>query len=120
MLRLPVALHHPRFRLLWLGLMISVAGSQMQWATLLLHIYKITGQPVSLGGLGLVRILPVIIFSLLGGAVADVANRRPRLADHPVGVGAAGRGAGPAHHQRQDHHMAYLCPHRRPGGGSLL
>ena len=40
------------------------------------HIRTLTDQPIALGGVGLARILPVIVFSLLGGAVADVANRR--------------------------------------------
>ncbi|MCK7480845.1 MAG: MFS transporter [Candidatus Moduliflexus flocculans] len=29
-----------------------------------------------MGGIGLARILPVIVFSLIGGAVADTFNRR--------------------------------------------
>jgi len=56
--------------------MISVAGSQMQVWALFWHIRTLTDQPIALGGVGLARILPVIVFSLVGGAVADVANRR--------------------------------------------
>lgn len=76
MLRIPPALHHRRFRLLWLGLLISVAGSQMQVSALLWHIRTLTDQPIALGGIGLARILPVVAFSLIGGAIADVFNRR--------------------------------------------
>ncbi len=75
-LHIPPSLQHRRFRLLWLGLMISVAGAQMQVWALFWHIRTLTDQPIALGGVGLARILPVIVFSLLGGAVADVANRR--------------------------------------------
>jgi len=75
-LHIPPSLKHRRFRLLWLGLMISVAGAQMQVWALFWHIRTLTDQPIALGGVGLARILPVIVFSLLGGAVADVANRR--------------------------------------------
>jgi MFS family permease len=75
-LRIPPALYHRRFRLLWIGLMISVAGTQMQVWALFWHIRTITDQPIALGGVGLARILPVIIFSLIGGALADNANRR--------------------------------------------
>ena len=67
---------HRRFRLLWLGLMISIAGTQMQVWALFWHIRTLTDQPIALGGIGLARIIPVIFFSLLGGVVADVANRR--------------------------------------------
>ena len=78
-MHIPPALHHRRFLLLWLGLMISIAGSQMQVAALLWHIRSLTDQPIALGGIGLARILPVIVFSLVGGAVADAADRRKVL-----------------------------------------
>ncbi|HEX9029900.1 MAG TPA: MFS transporter, partial [Anaerolineales bacterium] len=56
--------------------MISIAGSQMQLWALFWHIRDLTNMPIALGGIGLARILPVILFSLFGGAVADVASRR--------------------------------------------
>lgn len=56
--------------------MISIAGTQMQIWALFWHIRTITDQPIALGAIGMARILPVIVFSLIGGAVADVANRR--------------------------------------------
>lgn len=59
--------------------MISVAGTQMQAAALLWNIRDLTDQPIALGGIGLARILPIIIFSLIAGAVADVVNRRKLL-----------------------------------------
>lgn len=71
-LHIPPALTHRRFRLLWAGLFISVAGSRMQFWAVLWHIRELTDQPIALGGVGLVRVLPIIIFSLVGGAVADV------------------------------------------------
>ncbi len=76
MIHIPPSLHHRRFRLLWLGLLISIAGSQMQLWALFWHIRTITDQPIALGAVGLARILPVIVFSLIGGAVADMLNRR--------------------------------------------
>jgi len=72
----PPALRYRNFRLLWLGLMISVAGTQMQTWALFWHIRTLTDQPIALGGVGLARILPIIVFSLIGGAMADVVNRR--------------------------------------------
>jgi MFS family permease len=76
MIHIPPSLHHRRFRLLWLGLLISIAGSQMQLWALFWQIRTLTDQPIALGAVGLARIFPVIIFSLIGGAVADVLNRR--------------------------------------------
>lgn len=75
-LHVPVALRYRQFRLLWLGMLVSVAGSQMQVWALFWHIRELTEQPIALGGVGLARILPIIVFSLVGGAVADIANRR--------------------------------------------
>jgi MFS family permease len=77
-LHIPPALRSKRYFYLWLGLLISVAGSQMQWAALHWHIRTLTGEPnpLALGGIGLARILPVVVFSFIGGPVADTFNRR--------------------------------------------
>ena len=75
-MRIPPALKHRRFFFLWLGLLISIAGTQMQIWALFWHIRDLTDQPIALGGIGLARILPILVFSLIGGALADSANRR--------------------------------------------
>ncbi|HEY6072897.1 MAG TPA: MFS transporter [Anaerolineales bacterium] len=75
-LHIPPALKHRRFFYLWLGQLISIAGTQMQIWALFWHIRTLTDKPIALGGIGLARIFPVIIFSLVGGAVADSYNRR--------------------------------------------
>jgi len=78
-LHVPPALRHRSFRLLWIGFIISVAGSQMQLWALFWHIRTLTDKPIALGGIGLARIAPIIIFSLVGGALADSINRRKLL-----------------------------------------
>ena len=75
MVRIPPSLKHRRFFYLWLGLLISIAGTQMQIWAIFWHIRTLTEQPIALGGVGLARILPVIIFSLIGGAIADSFKR---------------------------------------------
>jgi MFS family permease len=60
-------------------MMISIAGSQMQIWALFWQIRQLTDQPIALGIVGLVRIVPVIVFSLIAGAVADTLNRRKVL-----------------------------------------
>ena len=70
------ALRHRDFRLLWLGLIISVTGSQMQFVAINWHVYLLTQSPFALGLLGLFRGIPVIACSLLGGVAADALNRR--------------------------------------------
>jgi MFS family permease len=75
-IHIPPALTHRRFRLLWIGLFISVAGSRMQFWAILWHIRELTDQPIALGVIGLVRVVPIIIFSLVGGSIADAFDRR--------------------------------------------
>ena len=77
-MQIPPALKNRKFLLLWLGLMVSIAGTQMQVAAIHWHIRELTGMPdpLALGGIGLARILPVIVFSVFGGVFADTYNRR--------------------------------------------
>ncbi|RPJ38530.1 MAG: MFS transporter, partial [Chloroflexi bacterium] len=56
--------------------MISVAGSQMQFWALLWHVSTLTKEPIVVSGIGLVRFLPLLVFSLVAGVVADTLNRR--------------------------------------------
>src|SRR5215831_8842738 len=40
------------------------------------HIYVLTHSPLALGAVGLVRVVPIIFFSMWGGVVADRHDRR--------------------------------------------
>lgn len=87
------ALQHRDFRLLWLGQLVSTVGSNMQLIAVNWHIYDLLKDDVfnlslagfefnlnagalGLGMLGLVRVLPIILFALIGGMVADARDRR--------------------------------------------
>lgn len=70
------ALRHRDYRRLWLGHLVSLTGSQMQWVAIDWHIYVLTGSPLALGLVGLCRVIPIVIFSLWGGVVADRSDRR--------------------------------------------
>lgn len=76
MLRIPPSLRHKKFFYLWLGQLISITGTQMQIWALFWHISELDKNPIALGGIGVARIIPIIIFSLIGGALADSVNRR--------------------------------------------
>src|SRR5256885_5747562 len=69
-------LQHRDFRLLWIGQLISVTGSQMQVVAINWHVYLLTKSPLALGGVGLVRVLPIIVCSLVGGVIADAVDRK--------------------------------------------
>jgi MFS family permease len=70
------ALRHRDFRLLWLGQIVSVTGSQMQFVAINWHVYLLTKSPFALGLVGLFRGVPIIICSLAGGVVADAIDRK--------------------------------------------
>jgi MFS family permease len=74
-----VALRHRNFRLLWIGLLVSMTGSTMQNAALLWHVSLLVPpdrKGLALGLVGLVRVGPVVVFSLISGVVADAWDRR--------------------------------------------
>jgi MFS family permease len=70
------ALRFRDFRLLWIGQFVSLTGSQMQLAAINWHIYVLTNSKLALGAVGLVRVVPIILCSLIGGVVADVVDRK--------------------------------------------
>src|SRR5215831_10612267 len=70
------SLRHRDFRLLWIGQIVSVTGSQMQLVAINWHIYLITHSALALGLVGAFRAVPIILCSLMGGVVADVVDRR--------------------------------------------
>ena len=76
MIHIPPSLKHRRFFYLWVGQLLSIAGTQMQIWALFWHIRTLTDQPIALGGVGMARILPIVIFSLVGGVIADSFDRR--------------------------------------------
>ena len=73
------ALRHRNFRLLWGGLLVSFSGSYMQTAAILWHVSLLAPderRALALGLVGLVRIGPIIVFSLISGVAADALDRR--------------------------------------------
>jgi MFS family permease len=70
------ALRHRDFRWLWLSQFVSLIGSQMQVVAINWHIYLLTHSALALGFVGLTRVVPLILFSLWGGIVADRHDRR--------------------------------------------
>jgi len=74
-----VALRHRNFRLIWIGLLVSFTGSMMQNAALLWHVSLLVTperKGLALGMVGLVRVVPVVVFSMISGVVADAWDRR--------------------------------------------
>ena len=72
-------IHNREWILLITGMFVSRIGTFMQFVAISWHIYQITKSPLSLGILGLSKFLPVLVFSLIAGVVADVFNRKKVL-----------------------------------------
>jgi MFS family permease len=70
------ALRHRDFRLLWMGQIVSVTGSQMQAVAINWHVYLLTKSAFALGLVGLFKGVPIVLCSLMGGVVADAMDRR--------------------------------------------
>ena len=73
-----VALRYSNYRLLWFGQLVSFSGSMMQNAAIFWHVSLLVPdnqKGIALGLVGLVRVVPIIIFSLIGGVVADAVDR---------------------------------------------
>jgi MFS family permease len=69
-------LRHRDFRLLWFGQLISTTGQQMQTVTLAWHLFNLTDSTFQVGLIGLFGILPFLVLSFIGGAVADRVDRK--------------------------------------------
>lgn len=67
------------YSLLFWGQLISAAGTQIQVVAVAWQVYELTKSPVALGIIGLVQAIPRLIFSLVGGVVADAYDRRRLL-----------------------------------------
>lgn len=72
----PRALRSRDFRLLLAGQLISITGSRMNEVAVVWQLYLLTRSPLALGLLGAFRVVPVIVFALGGGVVADAVDRR--------------------------------------------
>ncbi len=54
-------------------------GSQIQRVAITWQVYELTGDAFKLGLLGLCRFVPVVLFGIAGGVIADRGDRRRTL-----------------------------------------
>jgi MFS family permease len=79
-------LRHRDFRLLWAADSIAMLGTQMQRLAIMWQVYLLTESPLLLGLLALFRFVPVAVFGIIGGVVADQHDRRQVLIWAHVGL----------------------------------
>lgn len=84
-----VALEHRSFRLLFASTVFSGIAGQLQTVANLWQIYALTGSALHLGLTGVARAVPIILFSLAGGVIADRVDRRKIIFCAQAGNGLA-------------------------------
>ncbi|MFE2034069.1 MFS transporter [Streptomyces scopuliridis] len=75
------------FRLLWVQGLVTYFGSFMAMIALPLQIKDLTGSPLAVGAMGAVELVPLVIFGLYGGALADAVDRRKVILLTEAGLG---------------------------------
>jgi MFS family permease len=89
----PIAsLRHPGYLLYLLGSLLSNAGNQMRIVAVGWEIYQRTHAPMSLGLIGLVLAVPVLVLALPAGALADRHSRRAIIMLGQAGLAISGAG----------------------------
>jgi MFS family permease len=67
---------YPDFRRLWLSGLISYFGSMFTYVALPFQVKELTGSYLAVGLIGLVEIIPLVVFGLYGGVLADHMDRK--------------------------------------------
>ncbi|MCW2816311.1 MAG: major facilitator superfamily 1 [Nocardioides sp.] len=80
----PLANEH--FRRLWVANIITVIGAQLTVVAVPAQIYSDTGSSAYVGLTGVFGLVPLVVFGLWGGALADVFDRRTILICTTVGL----------------------------------
>ncbi|WP_343061552.1 MFS transporter [Nocardioides luti] len=67
------------FRLLFLAGTVFYFGAMVTYVAIPYQIYRLTGSNFAVGAVGLVELVPLVVFGLYGGALADHVDRRRLL-----------------------------------------
>ena len=67
---------HRDFRLLFSARLVSFFGSMITTVALPFQVYSLTHSTLLVGSLGLVELAALVVFAMLGGALADATDRR--------------------------------------------
>jgi MFS family permease len=75
------------FRRLWVSGLISNFGSFLTFVALPVQMKELTGSAAAVGAIGAVELLPLIVFGLYGGALADAVDKRRLIVWTEAGSG---------------------------------
>ena len=74
------------FRRLWTANIVTVVGAQLTVVVVPAQIYAMTGSSAYVGLTGVFGLVPLVVFGLWGGALADVIDRRTLLVCTTLGL----------------------------------
>lgn len=72
-------LREPHFRRLWIANIVTVIGAQLSIVAVPQQVFEITRSSAYVGLTGVFALVPLIVFGLWGGALADALDRRKLL-----------------------------------------
>jgi MFS family permease len=79
-------LRNEHFRRLWLANIVTVVGAQLTVVAVPAQIYADTGSSAYVGLTGVFGLVPLVVFGLYGGALADTFDRRSILIVSTIGL----------------------------------
>lgn len=66
----------PQFRLLFIGGFVTYLGSMITYVALPFQVAELTGSFVAVGLIGVAELVPLVLFGLYGGSLADRLDKR--------------------------------------------
>src|SRR5207248_9959062 len=69
-------LKHRDFRVLWLGMAVSLVGDGIFFVAVAWESYGLSNDPAALSIVGIGMTVPTVVFLLVGGVVSDRYDRR--------------------------------------------
>uniref|UniRef100_UPI0015F035D0 MFS transporter n=1 Tax=Pseudonocardia pini TaxID=2758030 RepID=UPI0015F035D0 len=79
-------LRTPAYRRLWAAGIVTTVGAQLSVVAVPAQIYAMTGSSAYVGLTGAFGLVPLVVFGLWGGAIADAVDRRVMLLATGTGI----------------------------------
>ena len=80
---------HREYRLLFVGMGVSLFGSMITYVAVPFQVYELTGSSLMVGLVSLAELVPLLVMPFVGGALADAADRRRMVLLSELGSGIA-------------------------------
>ncbi|QLE71831.1 MFS transporter [Streptomyces rectiverticillatus] len=75
------------FRRMWVAGLVTVFGTFLTFIAVPLQLKELTGSALAVGAVGAVELVPLVVFGLYGGALADALDRRKLILWTEAGLG---------------------------------